>query len=107
LLGAMIVNKRQITKEQDPGGRGARLSALSMYAEGPTDNITLVEFEDYAFDRLRLLTTIDMARAKGLKGEQLATKIREAIKKYMPLSQPGLQKDYYSHFILRLAYCRT
>lgn len=103
----MIVNKRQITKEQDPGGRGARLSALSMYAEGPTDNITLVEFEDYAFDRLRLLTTIDMARAKGLKGEQLATKIREAIKKYMPLSQPGLQKDYYSHFILRLAYCRT
>lgn len=101
----MIVGKRQITKE-DTGER-VRLSALNMYSTPPEEQVSLTEFEDFAFDRLRLLSTIDMARAKGMKGEQLADTIRKAQKQYMPLSQPGLRKDYFSHFILRLAYCRT
>ena len=84
-----------------------RKSALNMYAEAPESRVSLTEFEDFAFDRLRLLSTIDMARAKGLKGKQLDDAIRKARDAYMPLTQEGLRKDYYSHFILRLAYCRS
>ena len=48
-----------------------------------------------------VLSTIDMAKAKGSKGEVLAETIRKAIKQYMPLNQPGLRKDYYSLSKLR------
>ena len=53
-----------------------------------------------------MLSTIDIARAKGLKGQQLESTIRKARDDFMPNTQQNLKKDVYSHFILRLAYCR-
>ena len=117
----------------------ARLSALSMYPIPPTEKLTVTEFEDFAYDRLRrawpglessaprgpppspldacapcpssrpiaVLSSIDMAKAKGFKGKQMNDKIRDYRDKYMPLTPAGLRKDLYSHFILRLAYCQT
>ena len=99
------MNKRVVSHEETLDTR--RISALSMYTTPPFEQVSLTEFEEFAFDRLRLLSTIDMARAKGQKGQPLADTISKALKQYMPLSKPGLRKDYFSHFILRLAYCRT
>jgi DNA primase large subunit len=102
----MQVNKattRRVTTESS----SSRLSTLSMYVQPPTEVLTMTEFEQFAFDRLRLLSTIDMARGKGTKGKELAAVIRKARDQYMPNTVPGQRKDHYSHFILRLAYCRS
>ena len=53
-----------------------------------------------------MLNSIDMARAKGLKGGDLEKSIRKARDDSMPNTPAGMRKDRFSHFILRLAYCR-
>jgi DNA primase large subunit len=95
---------RRVAPEKPAAGR---VSALSMYELPPAEPISVSEFEEFAYDRLRLLSTIELARAKGLKGAELEARIRKARDEFMPLSPTGLIKDYYSHFILRLAYCRS
>jgi len=53
-----------------------------------------------------VLSTIDMARAKGLRGGDMEKVIRKARDDFMPNTQQNLRKDMCSHFILRLAYSR-
>ena len=86
---------------------GARTSCLSMYSVPPTEKLSVTEFEEFAYDRLRLLNVIDMARAKGLKGPDLEKAIRKGRDDCMPNTAVGQRKDRFSHFILRLAYCRS
>lgn len=50
---AMKVVKREIATEQSDAGK--RLSALSMYSDPPDKQISITEFEEYAFDRLRCM----------------------------------------------------
>jgi len=99
--------QRATTRRIATEPQGDRLSALNMYMTPPIESLSLTEFEEFAFDRLRLLSTIDMARAKGVKGEQMNKLIQKALRDYMPSTPNGLRKDQYSHFILRLAYCRS
>ena len=53
-----------------------------------------------------VLNCIDLARAKGQKGSDLEKSIRKARDDSMPNTPAGMRKDRFSHFILRLAYCR-
>lgn len=101
----MQVARRRVSTEKPTAG--GYVSALSTYAHPPTDALSVPQFEEYAFDRLRLLSTIEMAKAKGLKHKQLEDAIRKAVNEFMPTTHTGLVKDRYSHFILRLAYCRS
>ena len=107
LPSPMQVARRVSTERAPNQSAGAYLSALSLYKDPPTDHLSVSQFEEYAFDRLRLLSTIEIARAKGLKAKQLDDTVRKAVNEFMPTTPTGIVKDRYSHFILRLAYCRS
>ncbi|KAF8978047.1 hypothetical protein BGZ46_006871, partial [Entomortierella lignicola] len=78
----------------------------------PPLEISIEEFEQFALDRMQVLTTLLTAQMRNLTDEQLDKAVGDAIKKYMPMSNDRAdvmeerKKDHISHFILRLAYSR-
>ncbi|KAF8936249.1 hypothetical protein BGZ58_004419 [Dissophora ornata] len=92
---------------------------LNFYKDPPPLEITIEEFEQFALDRMQVLTTLLTAQMRNLTPEQLDKTMTETVRKYMPMtpnkinsSAPDDQamderrKDHVSHFILRLAYSR-
>ncbi|XP_060943494.1 DNA primase large subunit [Limanda limanda] len=96
---------------------------LQFYGQPPLENISLMEFETFAVDRLKLLKTIENLGVSYLKGsDDYKKKLNNESKNLnFPYRleaddrkpQIGLsehekrRKDHISHFILRLAYCQT
>jgi len=110
---------------------------LQLYAAAPQLELSIEEFETFALDRLQgtdcpipgfgclphthtqtrtVLKTIETCKVRNKKDDDLRRAVDEAQDKYLPLHfnsavQHNLdqerQKDHISHFILRLAYCRT
>lgn len=97
---------------------------VMMYNLPPIQDITLQTFEDYAIERVNLLRIFEQASAKNLRvmsedwKEEIKNEMQAAgMKSYLRLfgghSQTSSEdllarkKDYISHFILRLAYCRS
>lgn len=90
---------------------------VSFYDVPPLQEITLEQFETWAIDRLKVLIEIEscVARSKSLK--DMETVLRPLLNKYLPLSPSTgknesavaeeRMKDHYSHYILRLVFCRT
>jgi hypothetical protein len=57
---------------------GDRLSLPPTFFDvGPTRELTLDQFECLAIDRLQLLRSIEMLKARGFEDKELAGKIRE------------------------------
>ncbi|CAO3624735.1 unnamed protein product [Cunninghamella echinulata] len=73
------------------------------------------EFEIFALDRLQVLKTIETANLRNLNEEEYKKAVLAALDKYLPmksnLAKENLleerRKDHISHFVLRLAYCRS
>lgn len=88
-------------------------SRLSFYDIPPTSEITLEEFEGWAIDRLRILIEIESCVARQKLTKDIEATIKPMLLKYLPLTNnPGTmyeerRKDHYSHYILRLVFCRT
>ncbi|CAH3160276.1 unnamed protein product [Porites lobata] len=92
---------------------------LQMYKIPPTDNITLEEFEEFAIDRLKVLREVETFGIRYKRGsKEYENAMKESLKKFLPLAQRATnknieeefnerRKDHISHFILRLAYCRS
>ncbi|KAK9473199.1 eukaryotic and archaeal DNA primase, large subunit-domain-containing protein [Dipodascopsis tothii] len=104
----------EVSKEQDYPSR------LNLYGIPPLSEITLDQFEEWALDRLRVLGEIEVCLFRNKVGKTLEQVVKPVLDKYLPLSSnfaraskgssqldAERKKDHYSHFILRLAFCRS
>jgi len=100
---------------------------LDFYAEIPSYELSLDEFEEFALARLKVLRKIEELRAQNITGaefrtnlestlkENLTTQNLTASKSFGTIAKPSAKEqsklnqkiDTASHFILRAAYCRT
>ncbi|NXE61353.1 PRI2 primase, partial [Calcarius ornatus] len=89
--------------------------SLQFYLEPPTESISLVEFESFAIDRLRLLKVVENLGVSHVRtSDTYKTKLEAELRKlkfpYRALAEDDYEarrKDHISHFILRLAYCQS
>ncbi|PGH23238.1 hypothetical protein AJ80_02654 [Polytolypa hystricis UAMH7299] len=101
-------------KQQDYAHR------LNFYEVPPTEEITLEQFEQWAIDRLRVLSELETCSYRNKTPAETAAHIAPILQKFLPLSantssSSGIderlknerKKDHYSHFILRLAFSST
>lgn len=113
----MLRQKRKT--EDQPVGAGEVVQhkeyphILNMYSEAPQIEITMEQFEQWALDRLRVLMEID-ALAASNRLAALDSEIKLILRKYLPLNSDAVKtceaerrKDHCSHFILRLAFCKS
>ena len=89
---------------------------LNFYTTPPTAELTLDQFEQWAIDRLRVLSEIESCLFRNKSPQELKTTLTDLTKKYLRLEanstrSPELaeqrRKDHYAHFILRLAFARS
>lgn len=112
-----------MTKRIDklPGSSANKVGStrlVTFYKHPPQDEISLDEFEIFAMDRVILLRGIEKIEAKHLDPEPRKKNIDDLQNKHMPMNSTqemteagGLtkdqRKDLFSHFILRIAYCKN
>ncbi|CAG8657314.1 9260_t:CDS:10, partial [Paraglomus brasilianum] len=90
---------------------------LNFYDIPPTDNISIEEFEKFALDRLQVLKALEAATLRRKPENEVKEHLQELSKQYLPMHsndserayplEEERRKDHVSHFILRLAYCRS
>lgn len=89
-------------------------SKLTFYSLPPVGEITLDEFETWAIDRIKILNEIESCTARNKGYKEIESIVAPMIQQALPLNSTNVeklnkerQKDYYSHFILRLCFSRS
>lgn len=106
---------RRATEERQSAAAKPLAGGLSLYAEPPAAEVRLEDFERFAVARLRVLKGIEDGFSRGKRPDELEGVIARLVESHLPtvdpvtlaVSEEGLYKDAVSHFVLRLAYCRT
>ncbi|KAI8092754.1 eukaryotic and archaeal DNA primase, large subunit-domain-containing protein [Halteromyces radiatus] len=88
---------------------------LNFYLQPPPADITIEEFELFALDRLQVLKAVETSKLRNRNEEEYKKDIQLALDKYLPMKSNAAKtdlveerrKDHISHFVLRLAYCRS
>lgn len=117
--------QRHLRRNSVPVGGSTGADTLQMYLAPPTGQISLEQFDALAVERLQVLRAFERADQCGKQkysGEWssfiLAELKRQKLTTYLRLLDPrpdtsvdliaeACRRDHVSHFILRLAYCRT
>lgn len=115
-------NFEEVAVFADASGTLFYPSRLSFYDAPPFEEITLEEFESWAIDRLKILIEIESCLARSKPVKEIEAIVKPLLLKFLPLSPATTssstssmdtkifaerRKDYYSHFTLRLVFCRT
>ncbi|XP_042552885.1 DNA primase large subunit [Dipodomys spectabilis] len=108
-------NKRRKLKLAGDQKNACYPHSLQFYLQPPSENVSLIEFENMAVDRLKLLKVVENLGVSYVKGtEQYQNKLESEIRKLKFSYRENLEdeyeprrKDHISHFILRLAYCQS
>mmetsp|Transcript_21947 Transcript_21947/g.36751 ORF Transcript_21947/g.36751 Transcript_21947/m.36751 type:complete len:529 (+) Transcript_21947:67-1653(+) len=106
------ISAKSSVKVEKKQGQFERPKLLSLYHEPPQQELTLDEFEIMSLDRLQLLRSIEILKTKGSESDsnfnnQVYELEKKAFHKDNSHRLNEAQRDQVSHFILRLAYCRT
>ncbi|KAJ3107712.1 hypothetical protein HDU97_003382 [Phlyctochytrium planicorne] len=93
---------------------------LNWYGTPPAYEVTLTDFELFALDRLHVLKAIENCTIRNRGNDETAKIVKAISDKCMPMlsnmhiktATPETlveqrEKDHISHYILRLAFCRT
>ncbi|TKC51091.1 hypothetical protein EI555_007681 [Monodon monoceros] len=91
------------------------LTKTQINAKPPSGNISLIEFENLATDRVKLLKAVKSLGVSYVKGtEQYQRKLEAELRKLKFSYRENLEdeykprrRDHVSHFILHLAYCQS
>lgn len=82
---------------------------VSWYGIAPRGEITLEQFETWAIDRLKVLLELESLWQRNRSMKEIETVIKPILhaKLNLGVDSDSKRKDYYSHFILRLCFCRS
>lgn len=97
------------------GTNSSFVGELNWYSKAPCEEISIDEFESFAIDRLQVLRALESATIQNKTPDQVDEIFQRVSREYLPLARisiqsdngPILRKDHLSHFILRLAFCRS
>jgi len=109
-----VVSIRDKVPDVSTSGKRAlsKVCHLSFYKIPPEQEIELDDLEEYAIARLQVLRRIDVLRAQGIAGDKFVAGVAKADNKYLfPTNSKTYiedkKRDLISHYVLRMAYCKT
>lgn len=90
---------------------------LNFYSVPPIHEVTIEQFESWAIDRLKVLAEIESSQARNRTYAETRDAVNATAKRLLPLNANTAiksadllserLKDHVSHFVLRLAFCRS
>mmetsp|Transcript_43963 Transcript_43963/g.106600 ORF Transcript_43963/g.106600 Transcript_43963/m.106600 type:complete len:516 (-) Transcript_43963:158-1705(-) len=75
---------------------------INLYQDIPRLEVSLDDFEEFALDRLKVLKKLEQLKLRHVAPDQYKKHLDPLLVKLNDST-----KDWISHFVLRLAYCRT